>query len=240
MEIQDKKETIVGHLSELRKRIIYSFISLIFFSVLSYNFSEPIVKNMISKTPEIDFVFITPTELFMSYLKISIIAGIVLSLPIIIFNIWLFVKPGLDLHERKLIVRSLFLGGILFLLGATFAYLFVFPMTLVFFTSFQIDEIQAMISFSSYLAFAITFILSFGLIFEMPILMTIIVKFGLVSTETLRKNRKIAILVIFIVAAILTPPDIISQTLLSLPMILLFEIGLFFSKLVEKDKSKDA
>lgn len=239
METQNERQTIIEHLSELRKRIIYGFISLIAFSILSYRFSETIVKDMINKAPEIDFVFIEPTELFMSYLKVAIIGGIVLSLPVILFNIWLFIKPGLSLDERKLIIKSLFMGGVLFVLGALFAYLFVLPMTIVFFTSFQIDKIKAMISFSSYLSFAITFILSFGLIFEMPILMVIVVKLGLVSSATLEKNKKVAIVVIFILAAILTPPDVISQTLLAIPMVLLFEIGVFFSKMVEKNKSKD-
>ncbi|MBC8590994.1 twin-arginine translocase subunit TatC [Wansuia hejianensis] len=239
MEVQDKKQTIVEHLSELRKRLIYGFISLIIFSILSYRFSETIVKDMIDKAPNIEFVFIAPTELFMSYLKIAVIGGIVLSLPIILFNIWLFIKPGLNFDERRLIIKSLFIGGILFLLGALFAYLFVLPMTIVFFTSFQIDTIKAMISFSNYLSFAITFVLSFGLVFEMPILMTIIVKLGLVSTKTLAKNKKLAILIIFVLAAILTPPDVISQTLLALPMILLFEIGMFFSKKVEGKKSSN-
>jgi len=237
MEIQDNKQTVIEHLSELRKRLIYGFISLIGFSLLSYRFSETIVKDMINKAPDIDFVFIAPTELFMSYIKIAIIGGIIFSLPIILFNIWLFLKPGLSLGERKLIIRSLFLGGILFILGALFAYLIVLPMTITFFASFQIEKIRAMISFSSYLSFTTTFVLAFGLVFEVPILMTIVVKIGLVSTETLKKNKKVAVLIIFILAAILTPPDVISQILLALPMILLFEIGMFFAKIVENNKS---
>ena len=237
MEIQDKKQTIVEHLSELRKRLIYSFISLIVCSILSYNFSEIIVKDMINKAPDIEFVFIAPAELFMSYLKIAIVGGLVFSLPIILFNIWLFIKPGLDNSERRLIISSLLVGGILFFLGGLFAYLLVLPTTITFLTNFQINEIKPMISFSNYLSFAITFILSFGVAFEMPILMSIIVKFGLVSTKTLQKNRKMAILIIFILAAILTPPDVISQTSLAIPMLLLFEIGIFFSKLVENKKS---
>lgn len=238
METENKNLTMVEHLSELRKRIISSVICLILFSILSYNFSESIVNDMISKAPEINFVFIEPAELFMSYIKISIIGGIGFSLPVILYNIWLFIKPGLSHSERKLIIRSLFLGGILFVLGALFAYMFVLPMTITFFASFEIDKIKAMISFKSFLSFATTFVLSFGLVFEMPILMVILVKLGLVSASTLQKNKKIAVLVIFVVAAVLTPPDIISQTFLAIPMVILFEAGVFFAKLVEKNKSK--
>src|SRR5699024_8579550 len=125
MGIQDQKQTIVEHLSELRKRLIYSLVFLIGFSILSYRFSEFVVKDMISKAPDIEFVFIAPNELFMSYLKIAIVGGIACSLPVIIFNIWLFIKPGLEVHEKKLIVRSLFIGGILFFLGALSFYLIV-------------------------------------------------------------------------------------------------------------------
>lgn len=238
IEMENKNLTIVEHLSELRKRIISSVICLILFSILSYNFSESIVNDMISKAPEVNFVFIEPSELFMSYIKISLIGGIGFSLPVILYNIWLFIKPGLIQRERKLIIRSLFLGGILFILGALFAYVYVLPLTISFFTSFQIDRIQAMISFKSYLSFATTFILSFGLVFEMPILMVIVVNLGLVSANTLQKNKKIAVLIIFIVAAILTPPDVISQTFLAIPMVILFEAGVFFAKLTEKSKSK--
>ncbi|HLR20528.1 MAG TPA: twin-arginine translocase subunit TatC [Tissierellaceae bacterium] len=239
MGIQDQKQTIVEHLSELRKRLIYSLVFLIGFSILSYRFSEFVVKDMISKAPDIEFVFIAPNELFMSYLKIAIVGGIACSLPVIIFNIWLFIKPGLEVHEKKLIVRSLFIGGILFFLGALFSYLIVLPLVINFFISFQIDEVEAMISFSNYLSFVITVVLSFGLVFELPIFMTIIVKLGLVSTRTLRKNRRFAILIIFILSAILTPPDVISQILLAIPMLLLFEVGIFFSQIIENNKSNN-
>lgn len=236
MESQDKKQTIIEHLSELRKRIIYSIVSLIVCSIISYNFSEIIVEDMINKAPNMEFVFIAPAELFMSYIKIAIVGGIIFSLPIIIFQIWSFVKPGLERNERRLGISSLLIGGLLFLLGGLFAYLIVLPMTINFLANFQMNEIKPMISFNNYLSFAITFVLSFGVAFEMPILMALVVKFGLVNTKTLKKHRRMAILLIFVLAAILTPPDVISQISLAIPMILLFEIGLFLSKLVETNK----
>lgn len=237
MEIYDEKQTLIEHLAELRKRLIYSFIALIALTLFSYRFSETIVRDMINKASTMEFVFIAPTELFMSYIRVAVIGGVVLALPIILFNIWLFIKPGLTIGERKTVLKSLFVGGILFILGSLFGYLVVLPLTIDFFASFQIDGIRAMISFKSYLSFATSFVLAFGTVFEVPILMTIVVKFGLISTETLKKNKKIAVLIIFILAAILTPPDVVSQVLLAIPMILLFEIGIFFAKMVENKKT---
>ena len=239
MDNLDKKQTIVEHLSELRKRLIYSVIFLLIFTVISYKFSEVIVTDMINKAPSISFIFIAPAELFMSYLKIAFIFGAVLAFPVILYNIWMFLRPGLNTDERRLILRALISGSFLFIIGAIFGYLVVLPMTINFFTSFQIEEIRAMISFSNYLSFTISFILAFGIVFEVPIIMVIVVKLGITNTEVLKQNKKVAVLIIFILAAILTPPDVVSQTLLAIPMIILFEIGLYFAKAVEKKKNKE-
>jgi len=239
MDNLDKKQTIVEHLSELRKRLIYSVIFLLIFTVISYKFSEVIVTDMINKAPSISFIFIAPAELFMSYLKIAFIFGAVLAFPVILYNIWMFLRPGLNTDERRLILRALISGSFLFIIGAIFGYLVVLPMTINFFTSFQIEEIRAMISFSNYLSFTTSFILAFGIVFEVPIIMVIVVKLGITNTEVLKQNKKVAVLIIFILAAILTPPDIVSQTLLAIPMIILFEIGLYFAKAVEKKKNKE-
>ena len=239
MDNLDKKQTIVEHLSELRKRLIYSVIFLLIFTVISYKFSDLIVTDMINKAPSISFIFIAPAELFMSYLKIAFIFGAVLAFPVILYNIWMFLRPGLNTDERRLILRALISGSFLFIIGAIFGYLVVLPMTINFFTSFQIEEIRAMISFSNYLSFTISFILAFGIVFEVPIIMVIVVKLGITNTEVLKQNKKVAVLIIFILAAILTPPDMVSQTLLAIPMIILFEIGLYFAKAVEKKKNKE-
>mgnify|MGYP000868872415 CR=1 FL=1 len=239
MDNLDKKQTIVEHLSELRKRLIYSVIFLLIFTVISYKFSDLIVTDMINKAPSISFIFIAPAELFMSYLKIAFIFGAVLAFPVILYNIWMFLRPGLNTDERRLILRALISGSFLFIIGAIFGYLVVLPMTINFFTSFQIEEIRAMISFSNYLSFTTSFILAFGLVFEVPIIMVIVVKLGITNTEVLKQNKKVAVLIIFILAAILTPPDVVSQTLLAIPMIILFEIGLYFAKAVEKKKNKE-
>ena len=235
----EKNLTVVGHLTELRKRLIYSSIVLITAILLFYNFSESVVTHIVNIEPNINFVFIAPAELLMSYIKISVIGGFVVSAPFLMLQIWLFVSPGLTKSEKRTIAVSLFIGGIFFVLGVIFSYLIILPIMLQFFMGFQIEQIEEMISFSNYLTFIINTLLSFGIIFELPIIMVILTKFHILKVDFIKKNRKYAILLIFIVAAILTPPDVITQTLLAGPMILLFEIGVIFSSIVEKKDKKE-
>ena len=234
----EKNLTIVEHLTELRKRLIYASIVLLVAVVISYNFSEMIVKHIVDIAGNINFVFIAPAELLMSYVKIAVIGGFVVSGPFLILQIWLFVSPGLKNSEKKTIAVSLFVGGIFFIVGVVFAYLIILPIMLQFFMGFKIEQIEEMISFSNYLTFVINTLLSFGIIFELPIIMIIMTKFHILKVDFMKKNRKYIILIIFIVAAILTPPDVITQTLLAGPMILLFEIGVVFSSIVEKKEEK--
>lgn len=236
----DKDLTIVGHLTELRKRLIYSGIVLLAAIVISYNFSETIVKHIVDVVPDINFVFIAPAELLMSYIKISVIMGFVVSAPFLLLQIWLFVSPGLTKSERRTIAASLFIGGFFFVAGVIFSYFVILPVMIQFFMGFQIEQIEEMISFSSYLSFVINTLLSFGIIFEIPILMVILTKFHILKVSFLKKNRKYAILIIFIVAAVLTPPEVITQIMMAGPMLLLFEMGVIFSSIVEKkDKKKE-
>ncbi len=236
----DKDLTIVGHLTELRKRLIYSGIVLLAAIVVSYNFSETIVKHIVDVVPDINFVFIAPAELLMSYIKISVIMGFVVSAPFLLLQIWIFVSPGLTKSEKRTIAVSLFIGGFFFVAGVIFSYLVILPIMIQFFMGFRIEEIEEMISFSSYLSFVINTLLSFGIIFEIPILMVILTKFHILKVSFLKKNRKYAILIIFIVAAVLTPPEVITQIMMAGPMLLLFETGVVFSSIVEKrDKKKE-
>ena len=232
----NKELTLVGHLGELRKRLIISLLSLTVFSLLAYNFSEIIAKDIINRAPDMRFVYLTPSELMLSYIRIALVCGFVLSAPIIISQIWLFVSPGLEDKQRRYVVIAFFLGGIFFVLGIIMAYIVALPLILNFFSEFQIPEIQAYISFSNFLNFVLSTLLAFGAIFELPIVMFLLSRFGLVKVDFYIKYRKYMILVIFIVAAILTPPDVISQVLLAIPMLLLYEIGIIFSRFGQKKK----
>lgn len=232
----NKDLTLIGHLSELRKRLINSMLSLIVFSLVAYNFAEPIAKDIVGRSYGMQFVYLSPSELMLSYIRIALVCGLILSAPIILSQIWLFISPGLEKNQRRYVVVAFFLGGTFFVIGVILSYIFALPLILNFFAGFQIPEIQATISFSSYLNFVLSTLLAFGAVFELPIVMFLLTRFGLVKTNFYAKNRKYMILVIFIVAAILTPPDVVSQILLAIPMMVLYEIGIIFSKIGNKKK----
>ncbi|MGE5630528.1 MAG: twin-arginine translocase subunit TatC [Caulobacteraceae bacterium] len=235
----EKSMTLVEHLTELRKRIIYSAIVFILAVSFCYSFVEKITRNIIDIARDVKFIFIAPAELLMSYIKLSVIGGLIISAPFLIFQIWLFVIPGLKSKEKRNILFSLLLGSVFFIAGVTFAYFVVIPTLIVFFIGFQIEAIKPMISFNSYLSFVLGTIFTFGVIFELPILMVLLSRFGILKVSFLKKNRKFIILIIFVIAAILTPPDVISQIILAGPMILLTEIGIFLAGLVEKKKESN-
>jgi len=230
----DKSLTLVGHLEELRRRILIVAISFLATSIICYTFAEKIIRNMVSISDNIEFVFISPAELVLATFRIALLGGLVLSGPLLITQIWLFVSPGLNSKEQRYVAISILLGGVFFALGVVFSYFIVIPTMLIFFMGFQLDIIQPMISFSSYLSFILSIVFAFGIIFELPILMILLTRFGIVKVSFIKKNRKYIILIIFVVAAVITPPDVVSQLLLAMPMILLTEVGIFLSSMFSK------
>jgi sec-independent protein translocase protein TatC len=236
---KEKNLTLVEHLAELRRRIIYSALVLIVAIGFCYSYVEMAIMDLIDIAENIEFVFIAPAELLMSYIKLSLIGGLIIAAPFLIFQIWLFVIPGMDGREKRYIFFSLLLGSMFFIAGVAFAYFVVIPTMIVFFMGFQMEAIKPMISFESYLSFVLSTLFTFGTIFELPILMVLLSRFGILKVSFLKKNRKFIILIIFILAAILTPPDVVSQIILAGPMILLSEIGIFLASIVEKKKVDD-
>lgn len=232
----DKNLTIEGHLSELRKRIMISLGVLIVTALIGYQFSEFIARDIVSKAPDMEFIYISPSELMLSYIKIALVCGVVIAAPVLISQIWLFVKPGLSKKEGGYVKVAFALGGGFFIIGVAFAYQIVLPFLFKFLAEFQTDYIKATISFEKYLTFVIRTVLSFGLVFELPMIMFILSLLGLVKSEFFIKNRKYMILVIFVTAAILTPPDVVSQTMLAVPMLILYEVGIVLSKIAGKTK----
>jgi sec-independent protein translocase protein TatC len=230
----DKNLTLTGHLDELRKRIIASAVFFIIAATICFTFAERIIRHMVDVGRNIEFIFISPSELLMANVRIAMIGGLIVSAPFLITQIWLFVSPGLTSKERSLIASAIGMGGIFFVLGVAFSYFMVIPTMLVFFMGFQLDVIQPMISFSSYLAFILSTVVAFGIIFELPIIMILLTRFGIVKVEFFKKNRKYIILAIFAVAAVITPPDVISQLLMALPMIALTEVGIILSSLLTR------
>ncbi|WP_353096982.1 twin-arginine translocase subunit TatC [Tissierella praeacuta] len=236
--MEDKQLTLVEHLSELRKRIIIIFIAIILGSFLGYKYIDIMVEYIVKPAKKLEFIYLSPPELFVAYIKIAVIVGIIISSPISLMQIWLFVKPGLKRNERRYLLFSLYMGIMFFLIGVTFAYLVIIPLTIDFFTQVSMKQITPLFSFDSYLSFVSSMLFSFGLVFELPLLIILLTQLNLITAKTLKKYRKVVILLIFILAAILTPPDVVSQILLALPMVFLYEFSIWVSAGIGKRKNK--
>jgi sec-independent protein translocase protein TatC len=245
---ENDKIPFTAHLEELRKRLITCFIAVGIGFIIAYAFKEklfeilmlPLVREMRSGDK---IIFTGITEAFFTYMKISLFAGIILSSPVLLYQFWAFVSPGLYQRERKYLVPIVLLSVVFFVGGSLFCFFVVFPFAFRFLLSFATDVIQPLPSMKEYLNFAAITILAFGVVFELPLVIVFLARLGIVTVEFLRKNRKYAILLIFIVAAILTPgPDVISQVLMAVPLMFLYEISIigaiFFGKKKEKEKSE--
>lgn len=215
---------LTEHLEELRKRIIYCLVLVISLSIAAYFFSNELIR-ILSK-PVGTLYFFTPTEAFTSKIKVSVATGLALSLPFIVYQIWSFAMPALTQRERKYSLPLVISSSTLFIAGIAFAYFIVIPVGIKFLLSFGSEELKALIGITKYLGFILWMILIFGFVFQLPVVVFFLDRIGVVSPQTLRSKRKHVIIVIFIVAAILTPPDIITQLAMSLPIILLYEASI--------------
>ena len=223
------------HILELRKRIIYcifyifiNFFILFYYSDILYDIFSIPIKEQLPKGSSIVAINITST--FLIPLKLSINLTLILSFPYILLNFWFFVSPGLYSYEKKKFIQFILLSCFLFFLGIFFAFFIICPFALNFFLNYAPSNVSAMISINNYLDFMFTIILISGICFNIPILINIIIKFNIVKKETFKNNRSYIIVFSFILGMFLTPPDVISQILLAIPIILLFELGVFFSK----------
>jgi len=233
------KLPITDHLVELRKRLIRCFIAAFIGFVFAYLFKEDLFR--ILTRPLIDvmgegetLIFTSIPEAFFTYLKVAILSGILIAAPYILFQFWMFIAPGLYRHERRIMFPIIFISSLFFVGGALFGYFVVFPFAFKFLLGFASETVRPLPSMREYLSFSSRMLLVFGLVFELPIILTSMARLGLVSASFLRKNRKYAILIFFIVAAILTPPDVVSQTLLALPLLVLYEISILGARIFGK------
>jgi len=232
---------LVDHLKELRNRLIIVVVVFVLATVISFNFCDEIVDILISNAKAFDYtlVYLAPGELFMEYVRLSVICGIVISSPVILHQVWGFVRPGLEKYENRLVFFSLVAGLFFFLCGTAFSYFVAVPMLLMFFAGVdQSQAISATISVQNYLAFIFSTLLSFGIVFELPVIISLLTGLGLLKPEWLIKSRRLVIVIIFIIGAIITPPDVVSQLLVSIPMMILFEISVIMSRIISKRKIK--
>ncbi|MFH2090962.1 MAG: twin-arginine translocase subunit TatC [Pseudomonadota bacterium] len=240
---ETEKSPFTEHLSELRSRLIHSFIAVGVGFLAAYSFKEklfeiliaPLIKAM-AGSANTKLIFTGLPEAFFTYLKVSLLAGIVLATPILFYQFWMFVSPGLYRNEKRYFIPIVILSVIFFALGASFGYFLVFPYGFKFFLGFSSDTIQAMPSMKEYLAFSSKMLLAFGFVFELPLVLTFMARMGLVTVSFLKTNRKYAILIFFIGAAIITPPDVVTQIMMAIPLMVLYEISIIGAMIFGKKK----
>jgi len=231
----ERQMTLVEHLQELRVRIIVSMVAFAAASVAGYFLSEPILEFLRRPVAPLGtLIFTSLGEAFFAILKIAMLFGIVVSAPVILWEAWRFVAPGLERHERRVVgwmVPALYL---LFIGGMAFAYYAMLPFAVRFFLSYGGPSVTPLLSLGSYLSFVTALLVAFGLTFELPLILFVLIRLGIVNAETLRRKRKVAILVIFIFAAIVTPTvDVVSMSLLAFPLWGLYELTLVLTALMK-------
>lgn len=237
--------TLISHLLELRSRLLKAFVAVLicflpcaFYSNRLFDFlSKPMVSRL---PPGQKLIATTVTATFTAPLKLSFVVGLMIAMPYVLYQLWAFVAPGLYRKEKRFAVPLLISAILLFYAGVVFAYYVVFPLVFRFFIATTPANVQLMADISNYLKFALTLFLAFGVAFETPVAVVLLVLTGLLPLEKLRRARGYVLIIVFVIAAILTPPDVMSQTAMAVPMYLLYEGGLLFASILHKEKQKQA
>ncbi len=235
---------LVAHLVELRDRLLRVIISIFVIFIILFPFANDIyiivAAPLLAHLPEGASMIATDVASpFLTPFKLALVLSIFLAMPVVFYQVWGFIAPGLYKHERRLILPLLVSSTLLFYLGAVFAYYVVFPLVFGFFTSVAPDGVAIMTDISRYLDFVLKMFFAFGLAFEVPIATIVVVWVGITTPAQLAEKRPYIVVFAFVFGMLLTPPDIISQTLLAVPMVLLFELGLFFSRAFVRKPDED-
>ena len=226
-----REMTLVGHLGELRRRIVVSVIAVVAGTLAAYFYIDELMRFVTA--PAGKLYFMSPAEGFFAYLKLAVFAGFMLALPVVLWQVWAFVAPALTSGEKKWAFIMVPGAVLLFFTGVAFAYLLVGPAAVKFFLGFGSESLQPMLSLGQYLSFLFSFILPFGIIFNLPLALLVLAKMGIISSNFLAKQRRMMILVAFIVGGIITPtPDIFTQTMMAIPIILLYEASIWAVKIL--------
>jgi len=250
---EEAKMPLLDHLIELRQRLMYSGLALIVLFLVCYHFSGEIYNFLVQPLADIldqtgrdrRLIFTALHEAFFTYIKVAFFAAMFLAFPFIAMQLWMFVAPGLYKHEKKVFLPFLIATPILFFMGGALVYYYILPVAWKFFLSFESPgghgtmPIQLEAKVNEYLSLVMRLIFAFGISFELPVVMTLLGRIGLATSKGMAAKRKYAVVLAFVAAAVLTPPDPISQIGLALPTILLYEISIFSVRLIEKGRARE-
>ncbi len=246
-DIDQTKAPLIEHLIELRRRLIYCILTVLVAFIFCYAFSQDIYNFLlipyryaVGSDTQIKLIYTAPQEMFFTELRVAFFGAIVLSFPMLAAQLYMFVAPGLYRNERQAFLPFLIATPVLFFMGAALVFFIVMPLAMRFFLSMQQQgtvDIQLMARVSEYLHLIMTLILAVGLCFQLPVLLTLLARVGMVSSQWLRQQWRYAVVIIFTVAAILAPPDVVSQIGLAIPTLLLYELSILSVKLVERQRA---
>jgi sec-independent protein translocase protein TatC len=237
---EEDKLPFTAHLEELRSRLIKSFIAVAVGFALCYGFKEQLFEVLLHPLLKVmpeggKLIFTGLPEAFFTYLKTSFLAGVLLSSPVLLYQFWMFVAPGLYQKERRLLGPVIAVTSLFFIGGALFGYFVVFPSGFKFLLGFGTDYIRTLPAMREYLDFSTKLLFIFGIVFELPVLLAFLAKLGVVSIEFLKRNRKYAVILAFVTGAFLTP-DVISMILMAIPLMVLYEIGILGARFLTRKK----
>jgi sec-independent protein translocase protein TatC len=255
-EVEESQAPLMEHLIELRRRLIWGIVAFFAAFLLCFFYAKELFNLLVipfkwavtwAGLPhdKVELIYTAPQEFFFTQVKVAMFGGMLLAFPVIATQIYKFVAPGLYRNERNAFLPFLFASPILFLIGAALVYFFFTPMVMWFFLAMQQTgpdsevQISLLPKVSEYLSLIMTLIFSFGLVFQLPVVTSLLVRAGLLTEEGLKDKRKWAIVIAFVAAAILTPPDPVSQIGLALPTILLYEVSIWLARMIERGRKKD-
>lgn len=234
----DKKMTFLGHLLELKARLIKSVIAVAITTTISFVFAKQIFAILIRPTGGIDLIYIEMTEMLGTYMKVCLASGIILAMPYLIYHFVMFVSPALSPREKKYVYVVLPWIGLMFIGGVVFGYFVLIPPAVKFLVNFGSDIATPQIKIGNYISVVTRLLLAIGLVFELPVVSTFLARIGVISYRWLASKRKVAIIFAFILAAIITPTfDPVNQTLVAVPLIVLYEMSIWLAKLVQKKEA---
>jgi sec-independent protein translocase protein TatC len=240
----DEKQPFFSHLKELRDRLLVCIVAVAIAFIFTYYFKErlfdflmqPFIKVMPAQS---SFIFTGITEAFLTYFKISVVAALFVAAPVILYEFWMFVAPGLYEKEKKYVYPFIFFGSLFFLCGALFCYFVVMPNMYRFFVSYAREFVTPMPDLKNYMGLTLKLLIIFGFIFELPLVAFYLAKAGIIKAKMLAKKRRYAILAVFIISAAITPPDVVSMILVALPLWGLYELGILIAKVFGKKETLD-